>query len=205
MSEELAWLGRARPLNNTAAARGYWCSESSMASLVAEFAPGTSLAKFSKIAGQAILDLQCEDCGEAYVSTSRSDAASTITRDEEARRRGKQDRFHRCAKCERAYASQKFRDDLRKSQEKQRRAEELRWMPYKDYLGTDEWSERRKKVILRAEFRCQVCATNGRLHVHHRTYIRRGVERIEDMIALCADCHALFHSHGKLSEGGRAA
>ncbi|RWF44266.1 MAG: HNH endonuclease [Mesorhizobium sp.] len=205
MSEAMTWLGRARPLNDTPAARGYWCTDISMAALVEQFAPGTSLAKFSKVAGKAVLDLQCEDCGEAYVSTSRADAASTIRWDEEARRRGKPDRFHRCAKCERAYSAQKLRGDMRKSQEKRQRDEELRWMPYREYLGTDEWSKRRRDVIRRADFKCQVCAADGKLHVHHRTYVRRGVERIEDMIALCPDCHEVFHKYGRLAQGGRAA
>lgn len=199
------WVGRARPVNDTEAARDYWCTDASMKEVVARYAPGTSLAKFSKIAGPARLDLQCEDCGEACVATSRTDAQSTLGWDAEARRRQKVDNYYRCQTCKDAYRAQKYRDEAQKRREKHEREEELRWMPYRDYLGTDEWSERRKSVIRRAGFKCQVCAADGRLHVHHRTYARRGVERAEDMVALCADCHELFHRHGRLSANGRAA
>jgi 5-methylcytosine-specific restriction endonuclease McrA len=205
MSEGTNWLGRARPVNDTPAAFDYWCTGTSMKDLVARYAPGTSLAKFSKIAGPAVIELKCEDCGALHIATSRAKANDTIGWDAEGRRRKQEDRFYRCSGCDSAYRAKKLRDDWRKSEERQQRAEELRWMPYRDYLGTDEWSERRKRVIRRAGFRCQVCASGSRLHVHHRTYARRGVERIEDMIALCADCHELFHRHGKLAESGRAA
>lgn len=201
----MTWVGKATPIKNTAAADLYWNTETAMKDLVARFAPGTSLAKFSKIAGPAVIALHCADCGQAYVASSRADADSTIKFDSEARRRHRVAQYHRCDKCNRTFRDKKFCDEVQAAREKRAREEELRWMPYREYLGTDEWSERRKKVIRRAEFKCQVCAAGGRLHVHHRTYIRRGVERIEDMIALCADCHEIFHRNGKLSEGGRAA
>ena len=45
----------------------------------------------------------------------------------------------------------------------------------------------------RALYRCSVWDRDGPLEVHHRTYERRGVERDEDVIALCATCHRLYH------------
>jgi hypothetical protein len=74
----------------------------------------------------------------------------------------------------------------------------LRGMPYKEYLLTPEWQARRTAALERALYRCQVC-NRGRceLHVHHRTYERRGAELPSDLIVLCARHHALFH--GKLS------
>jgi len=194
MSEGTNWLGRATPIKDSHAARRYWCSAASAKELAAGFACANP-ARVNKIAGPATIDLHCIDCGKAKIATSRSDAESDL----------KDARWYRCRPCNQAHRDKKQRDQWAKWKQEAERKDELRWMPYKDYLGTDEWSERRKSVIRRAGFRCQICASEGRLHVHHRTYVRRGVERIEDMVALCADCHELFHLHGKLAESGRAA
>lgn len=195
MSESLAYIGRARPHVDSPVSAAYWQTEVSVETLISRYAPNTPAAHFYKVAGRASIGLHCADCGKERVATSRSDAVFMLT----AHRR------YRCRQCEQAKKVQKFRDDSARRKADAERAEELRWMPYRDYLGTDDWSERRKSVIRRAGFRCQVCASEGRLHVHHRTYINRGNERPEDMIALCAGCHELFHKHGKLAEGGRAA
>jgi hypothetical protein len=73
------------------------------------------------------------------------------------------------------------------------RADYLAAMPYADYLLTPEWQERRQAALDRAGRRCQVCNTPRRLHVHHRTYERRGRELPGDLTVLCDRCHALFH------------
>ena len=73
------------------------------------------------------------------------------------------------------------------------RIEELKAMPYDEYLQTPEWSEKREKALRRAEHRCQICNSSGFLHVHHRTYENRGDERLEDLAVLCEDCHKLYH------------
>jgi hypothetical protein len=78
----------------------------------------------------------------------------------------------------------------------------LEAMPYDEYLLTPHWQEFRRQALERAEYRCQVCNSgNGPLQVHHRTYERRGHERLEDVIVLCAKCHTLFHENGRLAGG----
>jgi 5-methylcytosine-specific restriction endonuclease McrA len=77
-------------------------------------------------------------------------------------------------------------------------------MSYQDYLQTADWKIRREGALKKARFSCQVCSGKGDLHVHHRTYLRRGNEVEGDLIVLCASCHKLFHDNGKLAEGGRA-
>ena len=77
-------------------------------------------------------------------------------------------------------------------------------LSYQDYLQTDHWQERRTSALRRAGFSCQVCAGKGELHVHNRTYVRRGRELDSDLIVLCAGCHKLFHANGKLADAGRA-
>jgi 5-methylcytosine-specific restriction endonuclease McrA len=84
----------------------------------------------------------------------------------------------------------------------QRRAQvsALKAMPYSEYLKTEHWQETRRAALKRAKYRCQVCNTNDRsLHVHHRTYERRGEEIASDLIVLCESCHGTFHENGSLS------
>jgi hypothetical protein len=76
------------------------------------------------------------------------------------------------------------------------RREALRTMPYPDYLLTPEWAERRRGALRRADHACQTCGAGGRLHVHHRTYERRGEEPPDDLLVLCRDCHLAVHTGG---------
>jgi len=73
------------------------------------------------------------------------------------------------------------------------RRRELATMPYRDYLQSPEWQERRRRMLKSAGYRCQLCNASAQLHVHHRTYERRGSEYNGDLIVLCAGCHAKFH------------
>lgn len=71
---------------------------------------------------------------------------------------------------------------------------ELEVMPYQDYLQTPEWKEIREKVLKRAKYHCQICNTKKSLQIHHRTYDNRGNEDLSDLIAMCKNCHHIFHS-----------
>lgn len=79
------------------------------------------------------------------------------------------------------------------------RLEELRSMPYREYLRTPEWRERRLTALARAEHRCEVCNATSNLEAHHRTYARRGEEQDSDLTVLCRSCHGLFHEHRDLT------
>jgi len=74
----------------------------------------------------------------------------------------------------------------------------LKTMPYKEYLQTDHWREKRKGALHRANNKCQLCGSKENLHVHHNTYDNRGQEKDEDLVVLCETCHA--RHHGKLIE-----
>ena len=79
---------------------------------------------------------------------------------------------------------------------------------YKQYLGTREWKERRKNAIGRAYGKCQLCNSEYRLEVHHRTYERVGKERDDDLTVLCHDCHRRFTKYNrknKIKEARRLA
>ena len=71
-------------------------------------------------------------------------------------------------------------------------------MAYADYLRTDHWKALRLRKLRSTDYRCQACNVAGTMHVHHRTYKRRGHERLEDLTVLCSACHQLFHEHEKL-------
>jgi hypothetical protein len=72
----------------------------------------------------------------------------------------------------------------------------LQAMPYKEYLATAEWHEKRRAAYKRADYRCQLCgASETELHAHHRSYENRAKEGEErDLIVLCASCHKRVHT-----------
>lgn len=72
----------------------------------------------------------------------------------------------------------------------------LQEMPYSRYLKSPEWEQTREAVKERDGGRCRLCDATSALQVHHRTYERRGVERLDDLTLLCGDCHSAFHGKG---------
>ena len=67
---------------------------------------------------------------------------------------------------------------------------------YKAYINSEAWKEKRKQVLIRSNG-CYVCETKNKIiHVHHKTYKRLGSENLEDLVALCEDCHNKLHKKG---------
>ena len=105
-------------------------------------------------------------------------------------------RMHRCDDCS--------REEARRQQEDDRRARELlslKRMPYGEYLRTDHWGRIRASATSAAGGRCQVCNSQRRIEVHHRTYDRRGEEHPSDLTVLCSGCHSKFHEDGAMPNG----
>lgn len=88
------------------------------------------------------------------------------------------------------------RENLQRQQEARRK--HLRSMPYDEYLRTDHWQNKRASALEDAGYRCQICYSERNLHVHHRTYKRRGHELPEDLTVLCSECHQHFHDKLKV-------
>ena len=65
---------------------------------------------------------------------------------------------------------------------------------YQEYLQTKHWKKVRKAALRRAEYRCQLCNSDKRLNVHHRTYENLGHEKECDVFVLCWKCHEKFHN-----------
>jgi 5-methylcytosine-specific restriction endonuclease McrA len=70
---------------------------------------------------------------------------------------------------------------------------ELKSMPYNEYLKTEHWQRVRKWALAIAAYKCQACASEKALHVHHNNYERRGEELPSDVVVFCDKCHQKFH------------
>lgn len=75
----------------------------------------------------------------------------------------------------------------------EKRIADLAVMPYREYLDSPEWAERREAIRDRAGYRCEDCGRMWRLQVHHVTYERRGWEWPSDLKLLCGRCHTSCH------------
>lgn len=64
---------------------------------------------------------------------------------------------------------------------------------YEVYLKSDHWQNLRQIVLERAGHKCQVCANEYGLKVHHNTYKNRGHEDLSDLCVLCGQCHEIIH------------
>lgn len=172
----------------------YWFEEDIKPSWLAHVFGISNGQKVGRIAGEATATGPCRDCNQRFEFkvTSRSSL---------------NDRYRRCDACQEKWDLKHSHSNSQWLQEYNARQEalkaritELRTMPYREYLQSPEWQERRKQAMKRAGFRCQICNAYGvRLNVHHRTYERRGNEDNRDLITLCEDCHATFHENGRLA------
>jgi len=60
---------------------------------------------------------------------------------------------------------------------------------YQEYIGSLMWYLKTLEVFERAGGKCEKCGKSGMIEVHHKTYDHLGDEPLEDLIALCHDCH----------------
>lgn len=79
---------------------------------------------------------------------------------------------------------------------------EKQWYEYTDwhdkhraYLKNNGWQEKKRRALEIADYKCQLCSSKIRLHVHHNTYHRLGNEAASDLIILCEKCHRKHHNH----------
>jgi hypothetical protein len=80
-----------------------------------------------------------------------------------------------------------------KARNKKENISELKKMPYKEYLKTNHWLNLKEKIHEKYYDQCVECGSAERLQVHHKTYIRRGHEKLKDLILLCEKCHSKEH------------
>jgi 5-methylcytosine-specific restriction endonuclease McrA len=63
-------------------------------------------------------------------------------------------------------------------------------------LAPASYENLRQQVLRRDRWRCQSCGTMSNLEVHHRQFrSQSGHDSEENLITLCATCHASVHGH----------
>jgi 5-methylcytosine-specific restriction endonuclease McrA len=61
-------------------------------------------------------------------------------------------------------------------------------------LDPEAYVKLTKQVLARDGWRCQNCGASDQLQIHHLNWRSRlGVDCIENLITLCANCHARLH------------
>jgi len=67
------------------------------------------------------------------------------------------------------------------------------------HLDANLYEQLRKQVLCRDGWRCQCCGTRSNLEVHHKHFRKQGGhDSEENLITLCAGCHALVHGGFRL-------
>ncbi len=64
---------------------------------------------------------------------------------------------------------------------------------YQEYLRSPEWREKRSRVMRRASYLCEMCGERRATEVHHLTYDRIFREELDDLKAICRECHKTIH------------
>jgi hypothetical protein len=67
------------------------------------------------------------------------------------------------------------------------------WAWYNDYLQSDDWKLKRRKVYDRCRGLCEGCRDRPVTQVHHLTYAHVGDELLYELVGLCDDCHEKAH------------
>jgi 5-methylcytosine-specific restriction endonuclease McrA len=61
-------------------------------------------------------------------------------------------------------------------------------------LNSNLYDQLRKQVLHRDGWRCQSCGTMSNLEIHHREFRSQfGDDSEQNLIVLCAACHATLH------------
>jgi hypothetical protein len=68
---------------------------------------------------------------------------------------------------------------------------------YSEYIRSNKWRAVRARY-LKSDLpkHCHVCKTKYRedFHFHHLTYSRLGMEDLQDIVPVCAECHEIIHA-----------
>jgi hypothetical protein len=74
---------------------------------------------------------------------------------------------------------------------------------YRRYMQSKAWRVKKAKYWKSKYPKCcYVCgaARHPRMHLHHRTYVRLGKERLSDLVPVCESCHQYIHDYHKNSK-----
>ena len=73
--------------------------------------------------------------------------------------------------------------------------EELWYANLRRILRAEDWDVVRRDAYKRAGYRCRICGANGRMEAHEKWSYdeKRAVQKLEDVLALCHNCHLVKH------------
>jgi hypothetical protein len=77
----------------------------------------------------------------------------------------------------------------------------MRFTSRQEYYRSPEWQYTRRQKLEQVGNRCERCGKAGRLDVHHLSYDNLYDERMEDLKALCRDCHGPADYEREYSSG----
>lgn len=78
---------------------------------------------------------------------------------------------------------------------------------YQIYLNRYEWKNFRKKILIRDNNKCVICASTKELQIHHKQYHFSNISRdfvkpweypISLLITICNKCHNIGHKKFKV-------
>ena len=73
---------------------------------------------------------------------------------------------------------------------------------YHDWMNSDGWRKKRNKKLKEAGYKCELCGSAKNLRVHHITYENLGHEPMDDLLAVCDNCHKKLHKEDLIKKGG---
>lgn len=65
---------------------------------------------------------------------------------------------------------------------------------YLNYISSDDWRYKRKRILQRDGNICQACLAAKASEVHHHTYDNLYEEFMFELVAVCRPCHERLHS-----------
>jgi hypothetical protein len=71
---------------------------------------------------------------------------------------------------------------------------------YQAYLLSEQWKNKRTKVLKRAQGICEGCLDVPATEVHHRSYEHVFDELLFELVALCEECHRKTHRFEPVTE-----
>jgi 5-methylcytosine-specific restriction endonuclease McrA len=183
----------------------YWMVKEIRPTAISEALVGVPVNALHPYIGTVSGLVECDKCGTPLQFRSRSHMQSALRKVRTSQRKGYANYAEGytiiCDECWQSLQHERTAQWQKEQATRDARLNALRTMPYREYLQTAEWLARRKQHVKSAGYRCQVCNASGvQLNVHHRTYERRGNEYYKDLLALCRNCHEIFHREGKLAD-----
>jgi len=143
--------------------------------------------KITQANGVERVALVCEECGDRYYTGVRKSDYNLAKLKDAERYFSFNDTVAECSKLVwDSFQAKKAGEQAAQSAEW--------WAAYTEYLKTDKWRLKSRKVLERDGHLCQACLTRQATQAHHLTYARVFNEPLFDLVAVCKPCHEKLHN-----------